>query len=80
MGPWWCVCERELSIRSDRCGEDLDSGALPSRMSVGCRSIGCNWGKMEHEKTCQGNSKNHKGATGGTLKVALSPVFGATTY
>ena len=46
------VCERELSIRSARCGEVLDSGAPPRRISVGCRSVRCNWGRVECEKAC----------------------------
>lgn len=37
----WEVCVREASIRSSRCGKDLDSGALPRKISVGCKSVGC---------------------------------------
>lgn len=71
------VCERELGIRWARCGEDLDSGAPPRRISVGCRSVGCNWGRVECGKACRGNNKNHRAAIGETWNVALSPVFGA---
>lgn len=37
----WEVYVREVSIRSGRCGKYLDSGASPRKISVGCRSVGC---------------------------------------
>lgn len=61
--PWRCV--REGTKYKPDVGKILTVECFQAGSRLGVEAVACNCERVECEKTCQGNNKKHKAATGG---------------